>query len=139
MWDTKYLSLFKLWLLQSRMLVLNLMKFYRIKTSFSNLAYLTKKGRELIAITATLTAEKTCINPETCTHYKTQEIHKIQVITYPNPSILILLYHAIDMSMVQPSIYINGKIHCITNVECQVTLFPSAFLIHHYLELSQHI
>ena len=120
------------------MLILGFIMFCHIKTSSSNLAYLTEKGRELIATTATPTAEETCINPETCIRHKTQKIHKILVMTYQNPSLLIIL-HAIYMSMVQPSMYINGEIHYVTNAEYQVTLLPSAFLIYHSLELSQQI
>ena len=115
------------------------MRFCRVKTSSSNLAYLTKKGRELIATTTTPTAEETCINLKICISYKAQEDHKILVIKYQNPSFLIFLHHAFHMSMVQPSIYINGGIYYITNAEYQVTLLLSAFLIYHYLELSQHI
>ena len=121
------------------MLVFSLMRFCRVKTSFFNLAYLTKKGKELIVTIATPTAEETCINPEICIWHKMQKVHKILVITYQNPSLLIFLHHAIHMSMVQPSMYINGGIHYVTNAEYQVILLLSALLIHNYLKLSQYI
>ena len=115
------------------------MKLCRIKTSSSNLAYLTKRRKELIATTATLTVEKTCISLETLIWHKMQKVHKILFITHQNPSFLIFLYHAIYMSMVQLSIYINEGIHYVINAKYQVTLLPNAFLIYHYLELNQHI
>ena len=115
------------------------MRLCHVKTSSSNLAYLTKKRRELIATTATLTLEETRISPETFIWHKMQEVHKILIITRLNLSLLILLHHAIHMSIAQLSMYINEKIYYVTNAEYQVTLLPNVFLIHHYLELSQYI
>ena len=43
------------------------------------------------------------------------------------------------MLMLQPSIYINEGIYCITDTKYQFKFFMIAFLIPHYLELSQHI
>ena len=115
------------------------MTLYHIKTSSSNLVYLTRKGRKLIATTATTTIEETNISSETFIWHKMQEILKILVFIHQNPSFSILLHYATNMSMVQPSMYVNEKIHYVTNVKYQVTLLLSAFLIHHFLELSQHI
>ena len=93
------------------------MRLCHVKTSSSNLAYLINKRRELIATTATLTVKETRISSETLICHKMQKAHKIHVITHQNPSLLILLHHAIYILMVQLSMYINKGINYVTNAE----------------------